>query len=404
MPISQRDFKGLPSSGIVPADRAPASQFGIGYVFSYTGSPDASNPNQGFTTRLVVHVENAAGDVKYIIRIENKWNLILFEIAPGLILFTWNWIPSAEKIEGFVLQPPTINVPPGWNPPQIATARAMTQLGNGASFGVEPAQGTGTSNGDVIVDSAFYSGIFTEPLDAGDRFVVRFHNASAGYVPSRASLQLATEVGVFAPHDLYDPKIGFLWHLYSQKQQLRCARTRQTATFKHELDDALVLADTANNARLLRHGATLYVASDVRGNIRIASSFDEGQTWQSGPIMLTNLNLLDAQISADGGTIFLYVKAAATEIDSSKTPDELFMQGDIGRVVLRRDAQNGWIVGEKGRIVPADISTAVPDKNLNLLMVGGELLVISEEGDTIRVYQSTDELATLKEIPVEVSA
>jgi len=195
MAITQSDIKSLPSSGIIPENRVPASAFAIGYSFIYTGQVDFTNPNQGFTARLVVHVENSLGQAKYVIRIEEKYNLIIFPLSPLLVLITWNWIPSAEKIEGFAFDAPIPDLPPGWDPPQLASARPMKQLGSGASFGVDPAEGSDSTPGEAIVASTFYSGIFQETLDFGDRLVVKFHNTSAGMLPSRASLLLGTEAG-----------------------------------------------------------------------------------------------------------------------------------------------------------------------------------------------------------------
>lgn len=192
MAITRDDFKNIPSNGLIPSDRVPASAFAIGYFFTYTGQADYTNPNQSFTTRLVLHVlDGRLGGVKYVIRIEEKFNLFIIPMGPGLAVYTWNQVPSAEKVEGFKVSGP---VGPGWNPPEIASAPPMRTLGQG-SFGIDPAEGTGTSGGAAIVDARFYSGIFTEPLAVGDSIKVKFHNAGAGYSPAIVSLQLATEGG-----------------------------------------------------------------------------------------------------------------------------------------------------------------------------------------------------------------
>jgi hypothetical protein len=181
MAITRDDFTQIPSTGIIPDDMVPADAFAVSFTFSYSGYPSLETFNHTFTGKLVVHVLNADDTIKYVITIEETYNLFIIPLAPGLAIFTWNWVPSSEKISGTKGDGPD--------------AEPMAQLGEGASFGVDPAEGTGNTNGEVIVDSTFYSGIFQEPLEPGDKLKIEFHNLSAGFVVARASLRLATEAG-----------------------------------------------------------------------------------------------------------------------------------------------------------------------------------------------------------------
>jgi hypothetical protein len=180
MAITREDFKNIPSSGVIPDDRVPSYAFAVAYAFTYTGAPSGSTFNHTFTGKIVLYFYDGGGSVKYVVEIEQTYNLFIFPLAPGLVLYTWNWVPSAEKIKG--------------RKGEAEDAPPMETLGSG-TFGVEPAEDSGTSNGEVIVDSRFYSGIFEEPLESGDKVKIKFHNLSAGFVVARASLQLATELG-----------------------------------------------------------------------------------------------------------------------------------------------------------------------------------------------------------------
>lgn len=180
MAITRQDFAPVPSDGIIPEGRAPAAQFAVGYSFIYTGYPSIGSFNQSFTGTIRLHVVRSDDSVKYAIEIKQTYNLFIFPLAPGLLMYTWNWVPSAESIVGRKGDDPT-----------DPDAPLMTTLGQG-SFGVDPAEGQGTGNSEAIVASTFYSGIFTEPLARGDKLKIVFHNLSAGFVVSRASMLLAT--------------------------------------------------------------------------------------------------------------------------------------------------------------------------------------------------------------------
>lgn len=177
MALTRLDFKNLPSSGIIPDDRVPASSFAVGYTFTYYGSPSLSTFNHTFTGKVVLHVLDSFEGILYVITMEETYNLFIFPLAPGLVLYTWNWVPSAESIVG--------------RKGESEDAPLMETLGAG-SFGVEPAEGSGTTDFEVIINSRFYSGIFEELLTNGNKFKIKFHNLSAGFVVKQASLQLAT--------------------------------------------------------------------------------------------------------------------------------------------------------------------------------------------------------------------
>lgn len=214
MSLVRSDFKNIPSDGIIPEDRVPASAFGISYAFTYVGAPALDNFNSSFTGKIVLHVLDDAGTIKYVITIEQTYLVIIIPLAPGLVLYTWNQVGSAEKIYG------TIGVD---GPP-------MTTLGQG-NFGVDPAEGSGTTDREVIIDSRFYSGLFTEPLDEGDRIVIKFHNLSAGVVTNKASLSVATELGASGEAILFDARIGDRLFVFTDKgatkTSVQCRRTRQ---------------------------------------------------------------------------------------------------------------------------------------------------------------------------------
>jgi hypothetical protein len=229
MAITRDEFKQVPSTGIIPDDRVPASEFAVGFAFTYQGNVDITNFNQSFTARVVYHV-TSPGDVKYLIRLIEPYNLFIIPLAPALAIYTWNWVPSGEVVEGFKFAAP-IPIAPGFDPPEIAQGQPMQTLGE-ASFGVDPAEGSGTTNGTAFVQSNFYSKIFTEPLSPGDKIKIRFHNISAGFVVSRASLLLATE-RVAAGLDTTFDRAGALLHARVPLGQSSLFTGRAWPSFKH---------------------------------------------------------------------------------------------------------------------------------------------------------------------------
>ena len=215
MALTRQDFKNIPSSGIIPDDRVPAENFAVSYAFTYTGTPNLANFNASFSGKIVLHVLDSLGTIKYVITIEQTYFMLIIPLAPGLVLYTWNQVPTAEKISGTIGED---------GPP-------MTTLGQ-ANFGVDPSEGSGTTDREVTIDSRFYSGIFTEPLDEGDRIVIKFHNLSAGFVTDKASLSLATTPGAAGEAFLFDERLGDRIHVYvakgaGNKSNVQCRRTRQ---------------------------------------------------------------------------------------------------------------------------------------------------------------------------------
>ncbi|RYG63448.1 hypothetical protein EON80_21220, partial [bacterium] len=312
MAILKEDFQNIPSSGEIPASMVPASSFAISFAFSYTATPSLDTFNKSFTGKIVVQVLNSAGGVKYEITIEEQYLVFVFGLAPGLVLYTWNWDPSYEKISG------TIGTGD--------SAPPMTTLGEG-TFGVDPAEGSGTSDGPVYIDSRFYSKIFTEPLDPGDKLKIKFHNLSAGYVVSRASLSLATETTASGEAWLTDARTGSRWHLFTETSNdstsVKILRSRQ---FRSPLDSLHwefgqgVSIGTApgvveENSRLsglalMRFDGGLLVVMgalrDTPSYLRVFVSTDEGETWARVMNAPFNINPLAFCPLESSGRVLVY--------------------------------------------------------------------------------------------------
>ena len=379
MALTRIDFKNIPSSGIIPEDRLPGSAFAVGYAFSYTGTPSLESFNHTFSGKLVLHFRDATG-VKYVVEIEETFNLFIFPLAPGLVLYTWNWSPNQEKISGRKGESPD--------------AAPMTTLGLG-SFGVDPAEGSGTTNYEVIIDSRFYSGIFTEPLEIGDSVKIKFHNLSAGYVVSRASLSLAIERGNAGLHLVRDSIVGTQWIFFIKDEAVHCDPSRRTETFSSKTA-FLVHQDSCKYLQGFRYDATLWCVMNIRDNVRIAVSRSEGTGWEGFPVVATNFDLMAMELSERGDTFYGYGRVTATEIDSSKPQDQLLQQNDIARLILRLDKSGQWKEAARSKISAA---TTLPSKDIAALTLSGNTLYLShQDGDVIRMYRSTDELASFQEI------
>lgn len=289
MAITRQDFKQIPSDGIIPDDRVPASAFAVGYTFTYFGYPSLSTFNHTFEGKIVLHVLDSSDAIKYVIEIEQRYNLFIFPMAPGLVLYTWNWVPSAEKISG--------------RKGTGEDAEPMTTLGL-ATFGVEPAEDSGTSNGEVIVSSTFYSGVFTEPLARGDRIKIAFHNLSPGYVVSRAGLVVATEPGgQVLLRSLFHAPTGQTFLLHVDDGALKLARTRRMQPVMALREDEGTLADklcdyestlfetAPEYAGLQRLNGALYCLVQGGGRLRLLRSTDEGQNWNEVLDEMDELNM-----------------------------------------------------------------------------------------------------------------
>lgn len=381
MAITKSDFTAIPSSGIIPDKLVPASEFAVSYFFSYTGTPSLSTFNHSFSTRLVLEILDSNNTVKYAITILETYDVFIFPLAPGLALYTWNWVPQDESVSGTIGDGP--DAPP------------MSTLGEG-SFGVDPAEDSNTTDREVIVASRFYSKIFTEPLESGDVLKIKFHNVSAGFVTDRASLQLATQPGTVAAVALYDGRVGTTWLFYVDKSKVYCGSTRRQTGFKKLLDDALVFGGSVTYLQAGRFGATLHALLATGKKLVVRTSYDEGVTWMATFELDSNLKVLSAQLSNDGGAWFVYAQATATVI--SNDPDNPLRginQGDLVRVVLRPQG-TGWTVAELGVVEGTDL----PTKNLvGFGIVGQTFHLMSNESDALKMYRSTDELKTLEVLP-----
>lgn len=377
MAITRDDFQNIPSSGIIPADMTPASEFAVSYFFSYTAVPNPSSLDASFRTKLVLHVLDRNDAIKYVITIEEQY-FVLIAGGSGLVLYSWNWVSPSEKITGTIGEGP--DAPP------------MT-LGQG-TFGVEPEEGSGTSDNEVIVESRFYSGIFTEPLEPGDKLKIAFHNAGAGYVVARASLQLATEQSVPLGQALRDPRVGTTWWFYVKDGKTRCALTRNDKGFRQRSDDAQVYALAATYFRAFRTGTTLYTVVQSNESINIIESRDEGVNWVATFDLEENIKILATQYF--DGCIYIYAEATATIVSNDpKNPARNVEQGDLVRLVVRLKGEL-WEVAELGVIDGDDL----PTKDI----IGFEcekrtLYMMTNSDDRLRIFRSTDELKTLEALP-----
>lgn len=404
MAITREDFQNVPSSGVIPENLLPASEFAVSYAFTYIGTPALDTFNHTFSGRIVLHFTDEAGNVKYVVEIEETYNLFIFPLAPGLALYTWNWVPSAERIEGRKGVAP--DAPP------------METLGE-ATFGVDPAEGSGTTDREVIVDSRFYSGIFVEPLEFGDKVKIVFHNLSAGFVVARASLSLATEIGGAVLRSLFDGAHGQTFMLYPRDGALRVARTRRMQTsvdLRVRIDEATgqpatdqdasrvcdyeseVWAGTPQYAALHRAGTTLYVPV-VKNGIRMFASRDEAGTWAAMGDVDEDFTMkaLVTAMTADGASLFCY--GTATEAAPAEEPADAISVGDVIYAELKH-VNGSWVQSATGKIAA---SVVLPTSNVAGLESSGGVLRLtykagSGETETLRVLISTDGLRSLKEL------
>lgn len=344
MAITRDEFKQVPSTGIIPDDRVPASQFAVGFAFTYEGNVDITNFNQSFTARVVFHITDANDKVKYLIRLTEPYNLFIFPLAPALAIYTWNWVPSGEVIEGFKWAVPT-DVPPGLNPPQIADAQPMQTLGL-ASFGVDPPEGSGTTDGTAFLQSTFYSGIFKEPLAPGDKIKIRFHNISAGFVVSRASLLLATERSAAGLDTTFD-RAGALLHARVPLGVQNLLTGRAWPTFEHK-DVGRLVPGTMPSLVELPDGREILAVKLKTGEYVEFVSWTSEWSWER--VQYPNgegTGEAPAALWKDAKMPLLAV--------SGKTRVTLDVQG--GYLLARRVTDDGG-PGEQARVMPADSNQA----------------------------------------------
>lgn len=395
MAITQSDFKQIPSSGEIPDDRVPASAFAVGFVFTYYGTPSLDTFNHTFSGKIVLHVMDASDAVKYVIEIEETYNLFIFPLAPGLVLYTWNWVPTAEKISG--------------RKGEAEDAEPMTTLGLG-TFGVDPAEDSGTTNREVIVDSAFYSGLFTEPLESGDKLVIKFHNLSAGFVVREASLLLATELGGGLLRSLFHADTGQTFLLHLEDGALKLSRTRrmQPTMALREDDDTVppTVCDyeadvleksgslTTRWGDLHRHSGVLYCPAWQGNFIKLLASTDDGKGWwevaRIAQIEL-NMTVLASAIDDKGAVLYLYGTAAAAE-DGIEKGAPLYAE------IKNEGTRNGtpsWKLSARGAVSGDELPTR---DVAGLEYSGGTLRLIGSGKNALNVWFSRDGLRTLERL------
>jgi hypothetical protein len=366
MAILSNDFRSIPSTGIIPDDRVPSTSFAVSYQFSYTATPDPTNPDRSFTGKVVLHVLDSSNAIKYIITIEEKYTVIIIPLAPGLVLYTWNWVPQYEKISGTIGE----------------TDMPMTTLGEG-TFGVDPEQGFGTSNGPVYIDSRIYSKIFTERLDVGDKIKIKFHNLSAGYVVAKASLALATE-GESADPALFDARCGQQIRAFLFNGQTCAVRTRRqnsplpivSAEF---LDvekplSGLVTQKALQGMSLGRgEGGVTFLLGKNGARYEIHRTLDEGDNWKQIMAIVNDVKPLASEQSEDGSTWYVY------GINSDNAP----------AYAIFKNGSKGWTLAETGKCSGVGLPTSRVSR-LQCSEGGGLRLMATGGGKDILFFTSND--------------
>ena len=435
MAITRGSFQNIPSSKPnqphqpVPAKLVPAQEWAVSYFFSYEMDATELISYKEFDSTLILRVYNSANTVKYEVTIKERFSCLV--MSPGGVSFySWQWIPQREKIEG------RKGTSPG--------APLMKTLGQG-TFGVDPPQQGGYGdNSAVIIEGRYYSGIFREPLDRGDSFEVYRHTVDSSRVVKEARLQLATELGGVSCA-LHDPRVGTVWHAAPQspappgatargaalrstsaesEASFGIVNTRRVATFAPR-GSALVTSGSPIFAKLLRRGATLFLVS-LRPfgdglTLDVQTSVDAGATWETNAMLLDDFRVLAAQLSLDGGTMWLYGLARAEGQNANAKPVP-------SRAVLRR-GEGGWKASDKAAIRYLDVEEAakaatqdpdaeppvppppLPETGVVTLEVSGNTLHLVAGGDAddsyttnpVRIWESTDELASLHEAKISDS-
>jgi hypothetical protein len=366
MAISRDDFKPIPSTGIIPDDRVPATSFAVSFQFSYTAEPDTTKFNHDFTGKIVLHVLDSLNVIKYVITIEEKYSVTIIPLAPGLVLYTWNWVPQYEKISGTIGE----------------TDTPMTTLGEG-TFGVDPAESFGTSDGPVYVDSRFYSKIFTEPLDAGDKIKIKFHNLSAGFVVAKASLSLATEGDNVDPA-LFDARCGQQIRAFTLNGQTCAVRTRRQNSplpviFAEFLDlespSSGLVTDRALQWMSLGRGegGVTFLLGKSGAFYEIHRSLDEGDNWKQIMAITNDVKPLASEQSEDGSTWYVY---------GSNSDDK-------PAYAIFKNGASGWTLAETGLCTGVGLPTSRVNK-LQRSEGGGLRLMATGGGKDILFFTSND--------------
>lgn len=347
MAITRDEFKPVPSSGIIPDDRVPASQFAVGYTFTYTGSPSLGTFNHSFTGTIRLQVLRADDSIKYSIEIQQTYNLFIFPLAPGLVMYTWNWSPNSEQIIG--------RLGPD---PHDEDAPLMTTLGQG-TFGVDPADGFGTSDREVIVNSTFYSGIFTEPLERGDKIKIVFHNLSAGFVVARASLSLATE----SKPKMLDAQPGHFGEIVMARGMSNAVQGGHTFT-PHRFPTQRGFVSGARNPTLiiLPDGREILGVLELGGFFEY-ESYDTQRSWKRieypngvQPLLPANVTM-PSLIRIENTRIAMAVegsKLVARRVDGDGVSDLVEIgpvTGNGDYTLAKDDSGKAWVYNETGQAV-----------------------------------------------------
>lgn len=257
-----------------------------------------------------------------------------------------------------------------------------------------------TPEGVITADSITFFAVWFSPkwllekpfepgyiLDAND-------STSIGSIQDESTYFFSFKAAGSGSHAIEDARIGARWLFYRKDGKLLCAHSWKNDSFARSATDAVIYDGNVRTARGLRWGATLYCVLEEQLRVRVAVSYDEGLTWSTPMIVASNVNLLGAALSPDGGTLYLYLKATANELTSEKPIEEQVKQGEAVRVLVHLSGEN--IKAEPWQKVKG---VGLPTSKVAALLSNGNVLtVVSENSEQVRVHRSTDELASLKEL------
>ena len=192
-----------------------------------------------------------------------------------------------------------------------------------------------------------------------------------------------------------DGRVGERWYFYVKDAKVRIAFTAHNGNFAASLEDAVVVEAAPTAMQAFRVGATLWFIYEAASKIHLTRSLDEGDNWKEPQVMLENMNLLGAEVSDDGGTIYLYLRSTSVRDGLDVPVETRIEQGTLCRALIHIEPDGKYKGGALEK-VQGDVTDF--GSNLTLKRIGQTFFLLAEQSNMIFVRRSTDELKTLQAI------
>lgn len=268
----------------------------------------------------------------------------------------------------------------------------------------EPGGGGEITVGGGTIIATWTSPVYRCSFPPGAVLVVNHDNwAPAIVIRDRFTFAVSYLPAKVTEASAQDARLGKTWVLYPGGTQTKIAQTRRRESYVVNDHDPVVFDTVPSSLGLFRVGGRLLAVAQKGADIVGAESVDDGLTWAAAHSEGLDVIVADTTILAscvNDSAIYAVAKATADEVDDSKPADQLIKQDDMIRVVLSPSKQASgaavYAVTHREKLQ----GTAPPASGALILnFAAGAFNFLVKDGDTVRLFTSSDDCLTFTEVP-----